>query len=180
MVVRNVVDSNANVHVGIARLLDEATHIRKLIQTSSRTGSNLSFVGSRLPLLKAFLFHQSVNLIAIEVSQIQALNFFAMLIKEDQIRIVVRDEIDFQSPVRVSMSRRLDELSHLRKLVEASSGAALHLGCPSPLWANGPALGLELILSLGLQTLAEKLIQMLALPPHNVRTYHSVGVVMVF
>lgn len=60
-------------------------------------------------------------------SEVKAFDFLTVLIEEDKVRIMVRNEVDLQTFVRVSMARFFDEPAGFRQLIQSSSRATLNL-----------------------------------------------------
>lgn len=108
-----------------------------------------------------------MNLLSVIPSEIQTLLFFAMLIEENKIRIVSRNEVNFQSSISISMSGLLNESTDLRKLIQSSSGTCLDLGCPGTL---------QLFRCLELR--CQKLNEVVALPTRDICPQNMVGIIL--
>jgi len=116
--------------------------------------------------LEPFLLQKLLNLLSIP-SEIQTFFFFAMLIEEIKIRVVSRNEIDFQSSIRISMPQLLNELTDLRKFIQSSFRACVDLGCPGTLQ-----------LFSCLQLRGQKLNEVIAVPARDICPQHMVGIIL--
>lgn len=72
-------------------------------------------------LLEALLHEERVDLIAGKVRQVDPLDFLAVLVEEDEVRVMMRNEVDLEPHIGVSMARILDESPSLRELIQPSS-----------------------------------------------------------
>lgn len=112
-------------------------------------------------------------MVASVAAKIQALEFLTVLVEEHEVWVVVRDKVDLQSLVRVSMARILDELPYLRQLVQASPRAALYLRRPRANHADALVV-LAVIASVGLiQAFREEVEDVVALPASDIRSEHT-------
>mmetsp|Transcript_54628 Transcript_54628/g.171521 ORF Transcript_54628/g.171521 Transcript_54628/m.171521 type:complete len:264 (-) Transcript_54628:262-1053(-) len=121
--------------------------------------------------------HQVLELLEVQGAHVDLLLVVALLVEEHEDRTVVRDEVDPEPHVCVSVPFGQHEPPHLRQLVQASSGAALHLGRPRTLDCH---LHLGLLPDLCCtQALFEELIKVVALPTGDVRTDNALGLLVV-
>lgn len=114
VVVWHVVDTDAHVKVSIAGILNESPDVRQLVQASSRACADLSLKYLRLLLLETLFLHQLVESIARIRPEVQALNLLPVLVEKDEVRVVMWNEVDLQTFVRVSVARILDEFPSFR------------------------------------------------------------------
>lgn len=130
-VMRYEVEPEPNVRVSVAPAQDELAELRQLVQASAGAGPDLTSECASLLALEALLGHKIMNLLQAVASKVQSFLLLSMFVEENQIRVVVRDEIYFQSSVSVSVAGLFDESPSLRQLVQASAGAALNFSTPS-------------------------------------------------
>mmetsp|Transcript_115030 Transcript_115030/g.245695 ORF Transcript_115030/g.245695 Transcript_115030/m.245695 type:complete len:384 (-) Transcript_115030:129-1280(-) len=176
-VVWDEVDAEAYVAVRIPLPQDEPPDLRQLVQASAGTCPDLALeMPGSLP-FEALLLHQLVDLLRVVATQVQALNLLAMLVEEDEVRVVMGNEVDLQPSIGVSVARLLHEPAHLRQLIQASARAALHLCGPSALnrhGGGGGAFAVDIAFCLPIQEAqAEELHQVLALPAGDIRAQHA-------
>lgn len=126
MVMRDKIDANTHIAISIATAQHKTSDIWQLVQSSARASANLTFEALALLPAKTFSLHQLMDLICGVSSQIQTLLLFTMLIEENEIRIVSRNEIDFQPCISVSVSRLFHESPDFRQMVQASARTCLH------------------------------------------------------
>jgi len=162
------VEPKPNVRVSIAAPEDELPNLRQLIQASAAACADLALIFLRLLALEALGSHEVMDLLRAVTPQVQSLFLFAVLVEEHQVRVMVRDEVDLQSHVSVSVARLLDEAPSLRKLIQTSSGAALDLGTPGP--TNGAWCGVVLR---RLEAHVEKLDEVVRFPIFDIRSQNS-------
>lgn len=108
------VDPDTNVSISIAPAQHKTANVRELIQASSRACADLCFVSSLLLLLEALGLHQLVDLVGTVTRHVNALHLLAVLVEEDQVRVVTRNEIQLQSCICISMARSFHKRPHLR------------------------------------------------------------------
>jgi len=112
--VRHEVEYQSDIAVGIPFLMHKLPDLRKLVQASSWACADFC-PGTSGPLAtEPSLLHDPVDLIAGVAPQVEAFDLLPVLVEEDKVRIVVRDEVHLQSRVRVSMPCFLDEAAGLR------------------------------------------------------------------
>jgi hypothetical protein len=114
IVVGNEIQLQSHVGISIPELQDELPDLGQLVQASSRARPDLALPLSALLPLEALILHQPVNLVTSEAAQVQPLLLLPVLVEEDQIGIVVRDKVDLQSLVGVSVARLFDEPAGFR------------------------------------------------------------------
>lgn len=99
-----------------------------------RPPASCSTLEQLLP-LEASLLHELLQTIEGVAADVEGFLLAPMLVVHDQDRAVVRNEVDPQPNIRVSVAPAQDELPHVGQLVEASSGARsdFALEMPRPL-----------------------------------------------
>lgn len=128
---RNEVEPKPNVRVSITFTQDESPHLGELIQPSAAAGADLAPVLLGFFTFEALGDQQVMDLLSAVAPQIQTLHLLSMLVKEDQVRVVVGNEVHLQPHIGVSMPGLLDEATGLRQLVQASARTTLYLCTPS-------------------------------------------------
>lgn len=83
-----------DVGVSVAHAEDEPPHLRQLVQASSAAATDLAAHRAGLLPPEALLLHEGVDLVEVEPAEVQPLDLLAMHVEEDEVRVVVRDEVD--------------------------------------------------------------------------------------
>lgn len=174
-VVGHKVEPKPNVGVSVTMPKDELSNLRQLVQASAAAGANLPLVLLGLLALEALRSHEIVDLLQVVAAKIQPLLLLSVLVEEDKVRIVMRDEVHLQPNVGISVAGLLDEAPCLRELIQASAGAALDFSAPSS--SDGSDFAFVLC---GLQSHVEELNQVIGLPIFHVCTQNSSGPVIGF
>lgn len=112
-----------------------------------------------------------MNLLQVVASKVYTLLLLSVLVEENQIRVVVRDEIDFHPNIGVSVARLFDESPSLRQLVQASARAALNFSTPSLVQGNAFCLFFLGAID-GLQAHANELHKLIRLPACHIGTQY--------
>jgi len=113
-VVRHKVYFKGHIGISVATAQHERPDIWQLIQASARASSNFTLHLTRALPCKFLGYHQLVDLICGVASQIQPLNLLSMLVEENEIRVVPRNEVELQPFVSISVAGRLDERPDFR------------------------------------------------------------------
>jgi len=108
------VEPQPNVRISVPAAQHKFANLRQLIQASSRAGPDLTLVRASFLTLEALLSHEIMDLLQAVCSQVQSLFLLSMLVEEYEIRVVMRNEVYFQSKVCVSVAGLLDEAPCLR------------------------------------------------------------------
>eukprot|EP00933_Yihiella_yeosuensis_P010064 TRINITY_DN116307_c0_g1_i1.p1 TRINITY_DN116307_c0_g1~~TRINITY_DN116307_c0_g1_i1.p1 ORF type:complete len:104 (-),score=6.53 TRINITY_DN116307_c0_g1_i1:216-527(-) len=96
------VDPHSSISISITFAENPLSNLRELIQTSARASADLAPKYLLFLFLEALLLHQVVDLLQLKPAKIYSLHLLAMLVKENQVRVVSWNEVHLQSSISVS------------------------------------------------------------------------------